>query len=329
MDYSIIIPVYNRPEEVNELLESLTHQSYSSFEVIIVEDGSDKPCKEIVEKYTKQLTIHYYYKQNSGPGLSRNYGAKRSKGNYLIFLDSDCLTFPFYLDTIEKKMRDTKVNLFGGPDCAHKTFSSMQKAISYSMTSFLTTGGIRGNRNSLTKYFPRSFNMGIRKEVFEKVKGFRAMRFGEDIDLSMRVKNQGYKIGYFPQAWVYHKRRTDLKKFYKQVYNSGMARISLWINHPQSLKIIHILPASFSILFLGSLLLSIFYPCLLLVFLLAMVVLFTDAYLKTKELKVALYAILSSFVQLLGYGNGFIMAFLKYFFLKEKGQIAFKNTFYD
>lgn len=232
MRYSVIIPVYNRPDEVDELLQSLTTQHFKDFEVIVVEDGSSVPCEAIVNKYQGKLDIHYYAKPNSGPGQTRNYGAERSGGDYLIILDSDCILPEGYFDAVEQELSATPADAFGGPDRAHSSFTDIQKAINYSMTSFFTTGGIRGGKKKMDKFYPRSFNMGVRREVYQALGGFSNMRFGEDIDFSIRIFKGGYRCRLFPGAWVYHKRRTDFKKFFKQVHNSGIARINLYKNIP-------------------------------------------------------------------------------------------------
>ena len=242
MKYSIIVPVYNRPDEVDELLDSLTRQAYSNFEVIIVEDGSDTPCKEVCDKYLDRLNLQYFLKKNSGPGQSRNYGAERAKGEYLIILDSDVVLPGNYLKAVDEELTDNPCDAFGGADASHSSFTDVQKAISYSMTSFFTTGGIRGGKKKLDKFYPRSYNMGIRREVYLKLGGFSKMRFGEDIDFSYRIVEAGYKCRLFPKAWVWHKRRTDLKKFFRQVYNSGIARINLEKRHPGTMKLVHLLP---------------------------------------------------------------------------------------
>lgn len=213
MRYSFIIPVYNRPDEVDELLQSLLEQTFRDFEVIVVEDGSSVPCRDVTLKYADRLDLHYYTKPNSGPGQTRNYGAERSHGEYLIILDSDCILPPGYLDAVEAELQAAPADAFGGPDRAHASFTPIQKAINYSMTSFFTTGGIRGGKKKMDKFYPRSFNMGIRRDVYQALGGFSRMRFGEDIDLSIRIFKGGYRCRLFPGAWVYHKRRTDLKKF--------------------------------------------------------------------------------------------------------------------
>ncbi|MBR5929929.1 MAG: glycosyltransferase, partial [Prevotella sp.] len=232
MKYSIIVPVYNRPDEVDELLQSLCGQTFKDFEVLIVEDGSVKPCKDVCDKYANILDLHYYAKENSGPGQSRNYGAERAQGEWLIILDSDVVLPNGYLEAVEKTINCQRSTVnsfaaFGGPDAAHPSFTPIQKAISYSMTSFFTTGGIRGGKKKLDKFYPRSFNMGIRRDVYQQLGGFSKMRFGEDIDFSYRIVEAGHQTMLIPEAWVWHKRRTDLKKFFRQVFNSGIARINL------------------------------------------------------------------------------------------------------
>ena len=247
MKYSIIVPVFNRPDEVDELLESLLSQEEKDFEVIIVEDGSQVPCKEVCDKYADRLDLHYYYKENSGPGQSRNYGAERAKGDYLLILDSDVVLPKGYIRAVSEELNREPADAFGGPDCAHESFTDTQKAISYSMTSFFTTGGIRGGKKKLDKFYPRSFNMGIRRDVYQELGGFSKMRFGEDIDFSIRIFKAGKRCRLFPEAWVWHKRRTDFRKFWKQVYNSGIARINLYKKYPDSLKLVHLLPMVFTV----------------------------------------------------------------------------------
>ena len=247
MKYSIIVPVFNRPDEVDELLASLTGQEEKNFEVVIVEDGSQTPCKEVCDKYADRLDLHYYSKENSGPGQSRNYGAERAKGEYLLILDSDVVLPQGYLGAVSKELEREPADAFGGPDRAHASFTDTQKAISYSMTSFFTTGGIRGGKKKLDKFYPRSFNMGIRRDTYQELGGFSRMRFGEDIDFSIRIFKAGKRCRLFPEAWVWHKRRTDFRKFWRQVYNSGIARINLYRKYPDSLKPVHLLPMVFTV----------------------------------------------------------------------------------
>ena len=258
MKYSIIVPVYNRPDEVDELLESLSNQTHRDFEVIIVEDGSVKTCKDVCDKYADILALHYYAKENSGPGQSRNYGAERANGEYMIILDSDVVLPEGYVEAIDKTLSSAKEEIaaFGGPDASHPSFTPVQKAISYSMTSFFTTGGIRGGKAKLDKFYPRSFNMGIRRDVYLQLGGFTKMRFGEDIDFSYRIVEAGYRPRLFPEAWVWHKRRTDFRKFFRQVYNSGIARINLEKRHPGTMKLVHLLPTVFTVGVIALILIS-------------------------------------------------------------------------
>ena len=328
MRYSFIIPVYNRPDEVDELLQSLTQQTLNDFEVVVVEDGSSLTCQHIVEKYNAMLSVRYYFKSNSGPGQTRNYGAEHSQGEFLIILDSDCILPPGYLAAVEQELHRAPADAFGGPDRAHDSFTDIQKAINYSMTSFFTTGGIRGGKKKMDKFYPRSFNMGIRRDVYQALGGFSKMRFGEDIDFSIRIFKGGYRCRLFPDAWVYHKRRTDLKKFFKQVHNSGIARINLYKKYPESLKAVHLLPGLFT---LGTLLLiagTLFCPYSLLPLALYALLVGTDASLQNHSLRIGLYAIAASFIQLIGYGTGFWRAWWHRCVCKQGEFEAFKKNFY-
>lgn len=329
MKYSIIIPVFNRPDEVDELLQSLTHQQFKDFEVIVVEDGSLLKCDRVVEKYASQLDISYYLKENSGPGRSRNYGAERSRGDYLLILDSDCIVPEHYLMAIEQELQMQPCDAFGGPDRAHPSFTPVQRAISYSMTSFFTTGGIRGGKRKLDKFYPRSFNMGVRREVYEQLSGFSGMRFGEDIDFSIRIFKGGYACRLFPDAWVYHKRRTDFRKFFKQVHNSGIARINLYKKYPESLKLVHLLPALFVVGVTSLLLASVYFPiCALLILLYALLV-FVDASVSFADVRVGALSVVAAFVQLFGYGTGFLRAWW-HRCVRGNGEMeAFRKNFYQ
>lgn len=365
MRYSFVIPVYNRPDEVDELLESLTHQTFMDFEVIVVEDGSSIPCRHIVERYTDRLPIHYYNKDNSGPGQTRNYGVERSTGEYVIVLDSDCIVPPDYLQAVEDEVRREPADAFGGPDRAHDSFTPVQKAINYAMTSFFTTGGIRGgSKKKMDKFYPRSFNMGIRKDVYQALGGFSKMRFGEDIDFSIRIFKGGYRCRLFPEAWVWHKRRTDLKKFFKQVHNSGIARINLYKKYPESLKLVHMLPAIFTvgvglllllfivgILFMGLGAFTIYRapavgvqcitgPVAVLALgwittliaitplLLFSLIIGIDSTIRNRNLWVGLLSVPASFIQLTGYGTGFLRAWWKRCVLGKDEFSAFEKNFY-
>jgi glycosyltransferase involved in cell wall biosynthesis len=320
--------VFNRPDEVDELLQSLTEQTYSDFEVIIVEDGSAERCEEVASRYADRLSLHYYYKENSGPGQSRNYGAERSRGEYLIILDSDVILPPGYLQAIEAELQREPADAFGGPDRAHSSFTDMQKAINYSMTSFFTTGGIRGGKKKMDKFYPRSFNMGIRAEVYRRLGGFSRMRFGEDIDFSIRIFAEGCRCRLFPDAWVYHKRRTDLRKFFKQVHNSGIARINLYKKYPASLKVVHLLPAAFTIGVAVFLLGALVCPYSLLPLLLYALIVMADAAVQNGSLRIGLYAVAASYVQLTGYGTGFLIAFWQRCIMGRGEFEAFSRSFY-
>lgn len=329
MKYSIIVPVYNRPDEVDELLESLEGQSLKDFEVVIVEDGSDKPCKDVCDRHASKLDIRYFMKQNSGPGQSRNYGAERAGGEYLIVLDSDVVLPEGYLAAVDKELHDAPADAFGGPDKAHPSFTDTQKAISYSMTSFFTTGGIRGGKKKLDKFYPRSFNMGIRRETYMSLGGFSRMRFGEDIDFSIRIFKAGCRCRLFPEAWVWHKRRTDFRKFWRQVYNSGIARINLYKKYPESLKIVHLLPMVFTVGVVALLLLAAMgFLWALLPLAIYVVAIFIDSTLENRSLAVGGLSVVSAFVQLLGYGCGFIYAWWRRCVLRKDEFSAFEKTFY-
>ena len=328
MKYSFIIPVYNRPEEVDELLDSLTHQTFRDFEVLVIEDGSAIPCKDIVEKYDDLLSIKYFVKPNSGPGQTRNYGAERAEGEYLLILDSDCIVPPTYLEAVEAELNREPADAFGGPDRAHSSFSDIQKAINYAMTSFFTTGGIRGGKKKMDKFYPRSFNMGVRAEAYQALGGFSKMRFGEDIDFSIRIFKNGYRCRLFPEAWVWHKRRTDFRKFFKQVHNSGIARINLYKKYPESLKVVHLLPAAFTVGLLVLLLGSIWCLWCLLPILLFILLIFIDASIRNQSIRIGCLSVAASFIQLVGYGSGFILAWWRRCVKGKDEFAAFEKTFY-
>ena len=394
MRYSVIVPVYNRPDEVDELLDSLTRQTVKDFEVIIVEDGSTKTCKDVCEKYASILDLHYYFKENSGPGQSRNYGAERSKGEYLLILDSDVVLPDRYIENLELRIENydmlqgmntngmqgthaqgtnngvqgnhnfspfllrktvgskfstlnSQLAAFGGPDAAHPSFTPTQKAISYSMTSFFTTGGIRGGKKKLDKFYPRSFNMGIRRDVYMQLGGFTKMRFGEDIDFSYRICEAGYVPQLIPEAWVWHKRRTDFRKFFRQVYNSGIARINLEKRHPGTMKLVHLLPAAFTIGVTILILIAAFGRIMMVYgnaedfrswyylvvaalapLLLYSLLIFTDSSLKNRSMKVGALSVPAAFIQLMGYGTGFLVSWWKRCVLGKDEFHAFEKNFY-
>lgn len=369
MKYSIIVPVYNRPDECNELLESLCRQQpiesgeQPDFEVVIVEDGSAVPCEEVVKRYADRLDVHYFTKPNSGPGQTRNYGVERASGEYVLILDSDVVLPEGYLCAVDAELKAQDYpEAFGGPDRAHESFTSVQKAINYGMTSFFTTGGIRGGsssksrgvRGALDKFFPRSFNMGIRRDVYLKLEGFSKMRFGEDVDFSYRLVESGARCRLFPSAWVYHKRRANFRQFFKQVHNSGIARINLMKRHPGTLKLVHMLPAAFTVgvalclficleagLFLlkgavseGSMAqtMNLMGLKLLIIGLTPLkvygILIFLASTLANRSLWVGLLSVIAAYVQLLGYGSGFIRCWWKRCVLGMDEFEAFKKNFY-
>lgn len=337
MKYSIIVPVYNRPDECDELLDSLTHQTIKDFEVLIVEDGSSLPCRDVVARYENRLPVRYFSKPNSGPGQTRNYGVERAEGDYVLILDSDVVLPSGYLAAIHAELQTKACDAFGGPDRAHPSFTPTQKAINYAMTSFFTTGGIRGGQQKLDKFYPRSFNMGVRREVYRQLGGFSDMRFGEDIDFSTRIFQEGYSCRLMPGAWVYHKRRTDLRKFFKQVHNSGIARIHLTLRHPGTLKLVHLLPAIFTLGVITLVLASGWAAIVhcpwawgpLLPLLLYALLVGLDATRLERSLHVGLRAIVASFVQLMGYGTGFLRAWWTRMVLGRGEFEAFKKNFYQ
>lgn len=329
LHFSIIIPVFNRPDEVDELLESLCHQTDSSFEIVIVEDGSTVDSEAVVQRYKAKLNVKYFAKHNEGPGLTRNYGTERASGNYFIFFDSDCLIPPKYIETVRSFLKSQYLDAYGGPDRSHPSFTDIQKAISYSMTAFLTTGGIRGGKKKMDVFHPRSFNMGFSKEVFEKTSGFGKIRFGEDLDMSLRIIGAGYRAGLIADAYVYHKRRTDFRKFYKQIYNSGIARINLFKRHPKSLKAVHFVPALFTLFLIFSLIILFFgYWQALAIVLFYLILIFIDAFIQNKSMNVAFLSIVSTLVQHTAYGLGFLKAFWIRIIQGKEEFHAYKKNFY-
>jgi len=344
--YSIIIPVYNRPNEVEELLESLLSQTEKDFDVVIVEDGSSIPCKDVCDRYKDRLNLRYFEKDNGGPGPARNYGVDKAEGDYVLILDSDCVIPEGYLAAISAELDNNPCDAFGGPDAAHDSFTNTQKAISYSMTSFFTTGGIRGGKKKLDKFYPRSFNMGMKRSVYNALNGFSKMRFGEDIDFSYRIFENGYSCRLFPEAWVWHKRRTDMGKFFKQVFNSGIARINLEKRHPGTMKLVHMLPMVFTVGVISMIVLAIglalagtlceehrvlldycWLPlCPLALY---MLLIFTDSSIQNKNVIVGAKSVSAAYVQLMGYGFGFLKAWWLRCVLGKSEFAAFEKNFYD
>lgn len=315
MKYSIIIPVYNRPEEVKELLESLVSQTYTNFEIIVVEDGSTKTSQNIVESFQQKLDIHYFYKENTGQGFSRNYGFERAKGDFFIVFDSDCIIPEDYLHVVDRELQKMNLDAYGGPDKAHSSFTLIQKAISYSMTSVMSTGGIRGGKKSAEKFRPRSFNMGISRKVFEETGGYKMTRLAEDIEYSIRMEKSGFKVGLIREAYVYHKRRTSFFQFFKQAYSFGKGRVMATRFYPGGIKLVHTFPS----LFVLFCLLLLFTPFIsrdifqLQLFFLGLYItlIFSDSVAKNKNASIGLLSIIAVFVQLFAYGIGFMSEYFK------------------
>jgi glycosyltransferase involved in cell wall biosynthesis len=313
--YSVIVPVYNRPEEINELLQSLTRQSYKDFEVVVVEDGSTLPCQDVVMQYGTVLSIQYLTKPNSGPGPSRNAGFAIAKGQYFVVFDSDCIIPPQYLATVDQALKHEHWDAWGGPDKAHQDFTLLQKAMAYTMSSVLTTGGIRGGKKHLGWFQPRSFNMGMSRGTYERTQGFRFDRFAEDIELSIRMKRAGLHVGLIADAFVYHKRRTNLQQFFKQVFNFGKGRVLIGKLYPHEVKLTHWFPFLFTFGIVSWLAASLFAPFLFSigavffsVYLLAILIHGTFTY---QNLFVGVLSVPAAFIQLTGYGCGFISEKLK------------------
>ena len=317
MLFSIIVPIYNRPDEAFELLESLSAQTFTDFELVLIEDGSPKPCADEVEKFRSKVNINYIVKENSGRSDTRNVGMRNAKGDYFIFFDSDCIIPPHYFETVSNMLKCDYADCFGGPDKEHPSFNTMQKAINYAMTSFWTTGGIRGGKVNMEKFKPRTFNMGFSRAVYEKVGGFKDM-YGEDIDLSIRINKAGFTTKLYREAFVYHKRRVDLKRFYRQVNIFGQARINLYKLYPESLKLVHTLPALFVLGSAAIVVMIAFISPWLLAFPLAyLLLIFVDSLAKTKSVNIAGLSIITSLIQIFGYGLGFIKSFVQKVILRK------------
>ncbi|MFD0793700.1 glycosyltransferase [Mucilaginibacter litoreus] len=321
MFFSIIIPLYNRPKEIDELLDSLTRQTYKDFEVLVIEDGSKLKADDIVKSYADKINIRYFEKPNEGQGFTRNFGFERANGDYFVIFDSDCLIPADYLEIVNSSLNQNWLDAYGGPDGAHQSFTPVQKAISYSMTSPFTTGGIRGNKKSIGQFHPRSFNMGVSRQVWQKVGGFIITRLGEDIEYSIRIHSAGFKIGLIPEAIVYHKRRTDFIKFYKQLHFFGRARINIYKFFPSQLKPVHFFPALVTLGLFFTIIANvarwrIALLCNLLV-LVYIILIFFHSLIKNKSLKIAFLSIVSAFTQLVAYGLGFMQDFWKRVVLKR------------
>ena len=327
--FTVVVPVYNRPIEVKELLESLKLQSSKNFDIILIEDGSTETCEDVVNEYLGMLDIKYFFKENTGPGDSRNVGMAKATGDYILFFDSDCIIPSDYFQKLESSLDKHSLDAFGGPDSADKSFTKVQKAINYAMTSIITTGGVRGKKNKFDNYQPRSFNMGISKEVYRKVGGFSDIHPGEDPDLSYRIMNAGFKIGLVEEAYVYHKRRIDFSKFIKQVYKFGIVRPILIKWYPDKFKLTYLLPSLFLLFSFLSVLLSSFSVLATLPLLFISFVILVEALVKTKSISISILAILASFIQLYAYGFGFIKSAIQILVLKKNERKVFKDFFFE
>lgn len=309
-EFSVVIPVYNRPQEVEEILTSLTTQSFKDFEVIIVEDGSSKRCDLVVDSFRDRLRIEYYFKPNSGPGPSRNFGFTHARGRYFVIFDSDCTLPDEYFHVVKESLITNQWDAWGGPDRANTNFTLKQRAMAYTMSSIFTTGGIRGGKKHLGWFQPRSFNMGISRKVFEKTGGFKFDRYAEDIEFSIRMKQSGFKVGLIPEAFVYHKRRISFREFYRQVYNFGKGRAMVGRIHPEEVKVTHWFPTIFLIgsvlLFLLPFFSGLLFTVGLSLFLLYITAIFVDALVSNRSLMVAILSIPAALCQLFGYGMGFL-----------------------
>ena len=322
MHFSIITPVYNRPQEVDELLDTLQHQTFKDFEVLIIEDGSTIPSDKIVEAYRDRLNIRYFFKQKEGPSAGRNFGFEQAAGDYFILFDSDLLVPPDYFAKVVAALEKNHWDCFGGPDRAHDSFTDFQKAVNYSMTSPLTTGGIRGEKKHVGQFHPRSFNLGLSRQVYNKVGGFIDMHPGEDIDFSIRIIKAGFKVGLIADAFVYHKRRTSIKKFYRQVYKFGYKRIEIAQLHPTELKLTHFFPTAFSLYMTFAVAVGVYSPMLGLMvgapLLLYLLIIAADSTIYNKSLKVGLMSVFATLIQMFGYGYGLAEAIVRRLMLKQQ-----------
>tara|TARA_B100001146_G_scaffold224895_1_gene244796 strand:- start:12263 stop:13294 length:1032 start_codon:yes stop_codon:yes gene_type:complete len=329
--YSFIIPVFNRPQEIQELLESFAQAHWKlPFEIVIVEDGSSETSEAVIQQFSKQLPITYFYKSNSGPGDSRNFGMKRASGNYFIILDSDILMPKTYLPTVDRFLEDQYVDCYGGADAAHQSFSPLQKAINFVMTSFLTTGGIRGKKQRVNSFEPRSFNMGISKKAFEATGGFGTIHPGEDPDLSQRIKANGFTTAFIPNAAVYHKRRISWKKFYTQVRKFGLVRPILNSWHPKSAKITYWFPTCFILFVIASIGLGIFVNWIFLIPLLFYILLvFLWSSLQNRSMYIGGLSVVALFIQFFGYGNAFFWSTWHIIWRKKDPKTQFPHLFFE
>lgn len=328
--YSFVIPVYNRPQEILELLDSMTKMTFPrEYEVVIVEDGSKETSESIVQQFSDRLNISYYYKDNSGPGPSRNYGMRRAKGDYFIILDSDCLLPSHYLTEVDAFLSKTYYDCFGGADAALKSFTPIQKAINYTMTSLLTTGGIRGNKKQVGRFEPRSFNMGISKKAFEETQGFDRIHPGEDPDLSARIRKAGMETAFIPNAAVYHKRRISWRNFYKQVNKFGKVRPILNVRYPETAKLTFFLPTLFCFFTIISIVSAWFNPVFILPLAGYVLLLFLDSSVKNKSIYIGFLSVIAMFIQFFGYGMGYLKVYWNVQVLSKNPEKTFPELFFD
>ncbi len=329
MYFSIIIPVFNRPKELDELLQSIAKQQCEvKFETLIIEDGSEIKSDTLVNEFKNIITIKYYYKENTGPGDSRNYGMNKAEGKYFIILDSDCILPNNYLQEVYMVLEKNYTDAYGGADAAHPSFSSIQKAINYSMTSFLTTGGLRGNESTRKKFQLRSFNMGISKEAFIKTGGFAKQRIGEDIDLTFKLWKNGFTTQFIPNAFVFHKRRTNWDQFFTQTFGFGAARPILNAMHTNSARITFWFPSLFvltSLFVMVSLFFGFFWPAMVLsIYLISLLI---DSFIKNGKFIIAIQSMFAAIVQFFGYGLGFLRSVFRLHVLKNSKEEAFPKMF--
>lgn len=326
MFYSVIVPTFKRPNEVNELFDSLTQATYKEFEVILADGTPDKQLEPVIAKYQDKLTIRHLHRPYLGISESRNLGAEHAKGDYFIFFDSDCIIPPAYFEEVNAYITKHQPDAFGGPDAAGASFTPVQKAISYSMTSLLTTGGIRGGKKRVGKFHPRGFNMGISKTAFEKNGGYSLLKCAEDIELSIRLMHQSYKVVLIPEAFVYHKRRTNFKQFYRQVFRFGAARINIFRLYRNELKITHVFPVAFLFYILWIPLSAVIHPLVALgslgLLLLYFFALFVHSTGLNNSLKVGMLSVASAIVQFTAYGFGFLTNFWVLIIMKRKHAIV-------
>jgi glycosyltransferase involved in cell wall biosynthesis len=308
--FSIIVPVYNRPQEIRELLQSLTRQTFKDFEVLIVEDGSSSTSRDVVSEFQQQLNIQYFVKENEGPGPSRNFGFTKASGTFFVVFDSDCIIPEDYFSAVLKFMQNHQVDAWGGADRGYEAFTNIQRAMAFTMSSWITTGGIRGSLNNLKSFQPRSFNMGMRRSVFQLTGGFRLTHFAEDIELSIRMQEMGLSVWLIPDAWVYHKRRSTFSQFYKQVRDFGKGRIQVGRMHNGSIKLTHCFPSLFTLglvalpvlLLTGSFIFYLLSGLYLMYFLIIGII----ATVSHRSVSVGMLSVISAFIQLTGYGYGFL-----------------------